>query len=1122
MTLWVQGSLKSENTPPEIEYIKRPAKEEPLNVSKDDAENVTVDVKFNTSSMDEDEKHAALVAKADDAVNETKLEEKLGDIGASEIENYPEGNTIENITGSNQTKGYGVTKRILYRVYNSTSLQNHTSDSVTGGFLGGNDSLKEQFNLNSSHSENLTAVLVDESGGYDVENIEINKTGLQLQPKFEIDPGVGTVDDTFTLDAGETIPGYRSEPGDLSYNWSFGDGDKTDFGGNTTEHSYNKPGNYTVELEVDNGITKKTTSRNVAVNGGPQAKLSINKSKTDGIYEVRPDEVVKFNASNSFDPNGNGTISYVWRVNGTKVEDVKSPVSWTKIDNGTEVIAKEFENDTVYTVKLTAVDMLNSSRKDSDKVSVKAINHPPEVTNIVLDDQDRDKVVEGETVEYEARATDPDGDELKYNWSFGDGTTKNDTGKSVEYTYGGDIQGTKKYDVKVTVTDVYGKSDSYSKEVHVGESQMKAQPGNSGKNNQPPCHASSWDEHFASAREITNELGKKPYKPGYEQVKTGQPYSFKICSSTGSDDNSILSVYWKIYRDGDLVNQEFGQAISYDFPKPGSYNITADINKEDGSTKQIEAEIQKIESKEGKKYKQCGLIQAVNNTPDVKTDHCVNLDVSKGSDAVGNSLNSIQIEYPGGSANVTGIDKLTKVKTLGIDRNRDGKIDVDAIDDLECCPPDDGLIVSNGGNTLRVETSGNYNVKGGDRIVLRYSDVDNPGPGTYDVTIDLNGDVKKTGKLRIENQEPTVNEINVSPTKPKTGESVEFEANASDPNGPIVSYDWSFDGTPRQNQGKSVNHSFGNKGSHTVKVTVTDKNGGQASASKNIQISEASEDPLNQIGVDKNQLCEAAKSDYETARSRGHVVVRNKRQNLLDLQGGDYIIAKKGVRGKVEGWGRDSDTFLATGGEIGEQVKQLGHLVVSGADVNKQIQHVGTVTVAGDSTVSKQVQHVDCLKIPDGSSVAIEGQVQHIDRVIVGDNSDLTVGKQLQHIDKLEIGGNSKVDVKKQIQDIDNMTVGDGSNVATMKKLQGVSNLELGSNSKLTVAEQLQKVASMVVGVDTDVSVGRQGQKISSLEMKSKSSLNVDKKLSCSSLKKDPSATITAKQDRCPSGGGPP
>ncbi len=85
---------------------------------------------------------------------------------------------------------------------------------------------------------------------------------------------------------------------------------------------------------------------------------------------------------------------------------------------------------------------------------------------------------------------------------------------------------------------------------------------------------------------------------------------------------------------------------------------------------------------------------------------------------------------------------------------------------------------------------------------------------------------------------PPVADLTFSPTSPKVGEAVRFDASESfDPDGQIVKYEWDFesDGTIDA-QGIIVEHVFGQAGTFTVTLTVTDNDGETGTARKTITV----------------------------------------------------------------------------------------------------------------------------------------------------------------------------------------------------------------------------------------------------------------------------------------------
>ncbi|MGQ3329635.1 type IV pilin [Halorubrum sp. FL23] len=139
------------------------------------------------------------------------------------------------------------------------------------------------------------------------------------------------------------------------------------------------------------------------------------------------------------------------------------------------------------------------------------------------------------------------------------------------------------------------------------------------------------------------------------------------------------------------------------------------------------------------------LVRAVDDGAGATTTHVVNYTVAADSDTAGNSLNSVTVEYESGSVDVSGVDERAAVTLVGIDGDRDGTVETDATGDVECCPPGDGVIVSDGGNTLRIEFSGSYSLEAGDALAVRYESVTNPSAGEYGVSVTVNGEVNDGG-----------------------------------------------------------------------------------------------------------------------------------------------------------------------------------------------------------------------------------------------------------------------------------------------------------------------------------------------------------------------------------------
>jgi PKD repeat protein len=91
-----------------------------------------------------------------------------------------------------------------------------------------------------------------------------------------------------------------------------------------------------------------------------------------------------------------------------------------------------------------------------------------------------------------------------------------------------------------------------------------------------------------------------------------------------------------------------------------------------------------------------------------------------------------------------------------------------------------------------------------------------------------------------ENQGPSA-DFSFSPQAPRVGEPVTFTADASDPDGTIVVYDWNFDGDAnptRDATGEIATYTYGQSGTFRVTLNVNDDDGAFASANRIIDVAE--------------------------------------------------------------------------------------------------------------------------------------------------------------------------------------------------------------------------------------------------------------------------------------------
>jgi chitodextrinase len=98
---------------------------------------------------------------------------------------------------------------------------------------------------------------------------------------------------------------FSTEGSVVSYNWDFGDGQKTK--GVTANHTYTAVGEYLVQIIItdDTGLSSRLTKPVNVYTDQPVAQITYSPDRT------KPNEVVTFDASTSFDPNGE-IVSLSW------------------------------------------------------------------------------------------------------------------------------------------------------------------------------------------------------------------------------------------------------------------------------------------------------------------------------------------------------------------------------------------------------------------------------------------------------------------------------------------------------------------------------------------------------------------------------------------------------------------------------------------------------------------------------------------------------------------------------------------------------------------------------------------------------------------------------------------
>ncbi|MGQ9460655.1 MAG: PKD domain-containing protein [Candidatus Bathyarchaeaceae archaeon] len=307
----------------------------------------------------------------------------------------------------------------------------------------------------------------------------------------------------------------------VSYHWNFGDGNFAT--GVFVEHSYADNGAYTVTLTVtdDDGATDTATSTKYVLNRPPVANF------TESAKTVSTGEIISFNASESYDPDGD-IISYFWDFgDGTNATDVLL-VEHAYADNG------------FYMVRLTVTDDDGSTATVN---SIKVVLNRPPVSSFTVS---APTVQTGETVHFDASGSkDPDGHIICYIWNFGDGTSSVGVNVSHAYENNGD------YTVTLTVIDDDGAASSIS----AVETVL----------NRPPV--------ALFAKNVTI-------------VKENEAIRFNA-SESHDPDGSIVSYFWDF---GDGTNAT-GMVIEHAYAEDGNYTVTLTVTDDDGASSSVSATV---------------------------------------------------------------------------------------------------------------------------------------------------------------------------------------------------------------------------------------------------------------------------------------------------------------------------------------------------------------------------------------------------------------------------------------------------------------------------------------------------------------------------------------------------
>ena len=383
--------------------------------------------------------------------------------------------------------------------------------------------------------------------------------------KINAAPNIGVAPQIVTFDGRDTedlLAKYFGE--ELSYSWNFGDNDKIsnenpNISTNpVATHKYSKPGKYTVSLNVVNAYGKSSKiTKEIEVrekNFAPEVTYETNITSGDVPVTVSFTSMIL--------DIENDSISYFWDFGDGNSSTDQAP-------QHTYTIAGKYKPALTVTDSLGAKSVINSS-----KLTFLPLNNLPicQVTAIprenILKRNENGFFIS--TVQFSSNSTyDPDGEEIKYLWDFGDGEKSEETNPKHEYQNPGE------YKVILSVTDIRNGKTIKESEVNI----FKPSP--------------------TSSASIAETTGSAPFEVSFDG------------SNSQDYDGMAVSLKWD-FGDGATETTDSTQAqIKHTYQNPGVYLITLTATTSDnrftkinpgniivGPNKNVVGQITKLEGDE--------------------------------------------------------------------------------------------------------------------------------------------------------------------------------------------------------------------------------------------------------------------------------------------------------------------------------------------------------------------------------------------------------------------------------------------------------------------------------------------------------------------------------------------
>ncbi|MBU0668250.1 PKD domain-containing protein, partial [Patescibacteria group bacterium] len=621
-----------------------------------------------------------------------------------------------------------------------------------------------------------------------VDRVVLNVVVSTPIARMDVSPGTQLfVNEPFTLDASTSI----SDGAQITdYTWTPGNEKALKLTGpkniETLKGAFTEPGTNKIELKVTDSIGGEDTDTiNIRVESkAPEAQFKY------GAPDKDQPAVYEFDGTLSFDPDGQGPLTYKWAVNGQTTGAAFEFVNGTT--NASEKPKIKFKDKGKYTVTLTAIDpngfgtgkaqegkafsnditvndTLDIAWKAGDKTSATlAVNKETEVAQAEM----KLNLISEHAIAFDINWGDDETESGEMNQS-----------KSLSHIYA--EAGT--YTVKATVYDQENLEKTISRKVFIGSADT------------PVAIAGI----SINGNEISDTTGTIT-------IGRNDTVSFDAGKSLNTDGTSLRLKYSWDFGNG----QKSTQAKSnQQYKEIGTYNVSLKVTNA--------ADVSQVSGTDKITLEVVGEPPVLRSITAVPTGNTLITPVTV-------QLNAVGASDPDG--------RITRYRWWYYDPKNDS-------DQL-------GLqVTSSPTATLIIGTRGLEGEKKTYKFAVELTDDENNSISSRDLL-----DESRTATLEVTNgpnKAPTAT-FNVDKTSIFAGDAVNFSSGSSDPDGQITAYYWDFEGdgfaNNTDNLGSNVSHVFNKAAPDGIKVRLKVKDNNESEALSDpitIYVDAVAKDPVS-------------------------------------------------------------------------------------------------------------------------------------------------------------------------------------------------------------------------------------------------------------------------------------